>query len=234
MHYAIIAAGEGSRLRHEGVAKPKPLVELAGEPLVKRLCRIFAENHAESITVIVNDMMKDVEPYVRSLAVNMSVPLNVVVKSTPSSMHSFYEVTKDMPPGAKFIVTTVDTIFRPDEFARYVDAFRRSDADGCMGLTYYIDDEKPLYADTDDAGMVTAYRDTPNGNDRTVSAGIYGLTTAAIPVLQECLAEGVSRMRNYQRALLHAGLRLEAFFFDKVIDVDHAGDIEKAETFLNQ
>ena len=139
-----------------------------------------------------------------------------------------------MPAGAKFIVTTVDTIFRPDEFARYVDAFRRSDADGCMGLTYYIDDEKPLYADTDAQGMITAYRDTPNGHDRSVSAGIYGLTTSALPVLDACLAKGVSRMRNYQRALLDAGLCLEAFFFDKVIDVDHAGDIEKAETFLNQ
>ena len=43
--------------------------------------------------------------------------------------------------------------------------------------SYYIDDEKPLCADTDDAGMVTAYRDTPNGNDRTVSAGNHGLAT---------------------------------------------------------
>ena len=30
MNYAIIAAGEGSRLMQEGVAQPKPLVELNG------------------------------------------------------------------------------------------------------------------------------------------------------------------------------------------------------------
>ncbi|MDY3008013.1 MAG: NDP-sugar synthase, partial [Sodaliphilus sp.] len=34
MNYGIIAAGEGSRLAQEGVAKPKPLVELNGEPMV--------------------------------------------------------------------------------------------------------------------------------------------------------------------------------------------------------
>ena len=34
MHYAIIAAGEGSRLAQEGVARPKPLVLLNGVPMI--------------------------------------------------------------------------------------------------------------------------------------------------------------------------------------------------------
>ena len=37
MHYAIVAAGEGSRMVHEGVALPKPLVELEGKPMIGRL-----------------------------------------------------------------------------------------------------------------------------------------------------------------------------------------------------
>ena len=41
MKYAIIAAGEGSRLASEGVEKPKPLVCINGEPLIDRLIRIF-------------------------------------------------------------------------------------------------------------------------------------------------------------------------------------------------
>ena len=36
-------------------------------------------------------------------------------------------------------------------------------------------------------------------------------------------------MRNYQRALVEAGLRLYAYPFGKVIDIDHKSDIEKAE-----
>ena len=39
-------------------------------------------------------------------------------------------------------------------------------------------------------------------------------------------------MRNYQRALLRAGLRLKAFPMGKVMDVDHLSDITKAEKFL--
>ena len=46
------------------------------------------------------------------------------------------------------------------------------------------------------------------------------------------MESGVSRMRNYQRALVDAGLDLKAYPFHKIIDVDHAGDIETAERFL--
>ena len=46
------------------------------------------------------------------------------------------------------------------------------------------------------------------------------------------MKEGVSRMRNYQRALVDAGLRLRAYPFKKIVDVDHAGDIATAEAFI--
>ena len=39
-------------------------------------------------------------------------------------------------------------------------------------------------------------------------------------------------MRNYQRALIAGGLHLKAYPIGKILDVDHAGDIAKAEAFL--
>ena len=47
------------------------------------------------------------------------------------------------------------------------------------------------------------------------------------------MAQGMSRMRNFQRQLVADGLRLKAYPFSKILDVDHAGDIVKAEAFLN-
>ena len=41
MDYAIIAAGEGSRLAQEGVKWPKPLVRLNGVALIDRLIDVF-------------------------------------------------------------------------------------------------------------------------------------------------------------------------------------------------
>ena len=39
-------------------------------------------------------------------------------------------------------------------------------------------------------------------------------------------------MRNFQRALIADGLKLRAYAIDKIIDVDHAGDIATAEEFI--
>ena len=41
MKYAVIAAGEGSRLVEEGIIEPKPLVRINGETMIDRLLRIF-------------------------------------------------------------------------------------------------------------------------------------------------------------------------------------------------
>ena len=54
MNYAIIAAGEGSRLAQEGVALPKPLVKLNGVAMIQRLIDIFAKNDAESILSLIH------------------------------------------------------------------------------------------------------------------------------------------------------------------------------------
>lgn len=231
MNYAIIAAGEGSRLVQEGVKYPKPLVRLNGVPMIKRLIDIFMRNNPTSLSIIVNEQMTEVREYLESLT--LPVPLRLVVKSTPSSMHSFWEVSRGFEEG-KFCLTTVDTIFREDEFARYIEAFEADDsADGYMAVTSFIDDEKPLYIDVDASMDITAFRDAPFDGVRYISGGVYGLTAPALKVLAECMDRGVSRMRNYQRALVDAGLRLKAWPFDKIVDVDHAGDIATAEAFID-
>lgn len=80
---------------------------------------------------------------------------------------------------------------------------------------------------------ITAFLDKPFEGVKYISGGIYGLSHKALPVLERCMAEGVSRMRNYQRALVEAGLDLQAYPFGKIIDVDHAGDIATACRFLS-
>ena len=61
MNFAIIAAGEGSRLAQEGVKWPKPLVRLHGVALVDRLMEVFVRQGATSISIIVNETMTEVQ-----------------------------------------------------------------------------------------------------------------------------------------------------------------------------
>ena len=236
MKFAIIAAGDGSRLRAEGVEAPKPLVKVGGECLIDRLLRIFLANHATEIVVICNEHMTDVARHLVDIQneglAGQPVPLRFVIQSTPSSMHSFHVLSqylRDEP----FVLTTVDTIFDAHEFARYVRTFSSKTAEGAdalMGVTDYIDDEKPLYVGVDEQMTVTGYYDTPQPDSRYISAGIYGLTPRTLTVLDACIERGEHRMRNFQRALVAEGLQIEAYPLTHVFDIDHASDIRKAES----
>lgn len=231
MKFAIIAAGEGSRLSHEGATVPKPLVKIGSETMIGRLFRIFHENGASEIVVIANTLNLQTAEYVRDIIDRGTFgKIRLVVKTTPSSMHSFYELSPYLTDGP-FCLTTVDTIFREDEFKRYINAFKQFKGDGLMGVTDYIDDEKPLYVGTTPDMRITGFHDTNEG-DTFISGGIYSLRPSALPVLRRCVESGQSRMRNFQRALVESGLSLTAFPFSKVIDVDHISDVRKAEDFV--
>lgn len=233
MKFAIISAGEGSRLSQEGVALPKPLVQLNSTPMIDRLIQIFTRNGADKILVIINNEVPLTKEHLMALQQTSEIPLEVITKTTPSSMHSFYELSKHLEDD-KFCLTTVDTIFHEEEFSRFIQYFKESDADGCMAVTDFIDDEKPLYISTDKDLNITGFHDVATPDCKYISGGIYCLTPKAIDTLQGCMDRGMARMRNFQRQLVADGLQLKAYPFRKIVDVDHAEDIAKAEAFLNE
>lgn len=242
MKFAILAAGEGSRLAQEGVELPKPLVKINGEAMIDRLIRIFKDNGAEEIVIITNNLTPLTQNHLRDLQTK-DESIKLIVKTTPSSMHSFYEL-KPLIGNGKFCLTTVDTIFCEKEFGEYIDAFKAYEGDGMMAVTDYIDDEKPLYISTDAEMNITGFHDSlenfaasePGKDGKSVckyiSGGIYCLNEKAFTTLDKCINSGMSRMRNFQRQLVFDGLKLKAYQLSKILDVDHASDIEKAESFL--
>ena len=74
----------------EGVAVPKPLVDLDGRPMIRRLIDVMAAQDPASISVIVNEQMTQVADYLRSLSA--TVPLRLVIRTTPGSLHSLAAV----------------------------------------------------------------------------------------------------------------------------------------------
>lgn len=241
MKYALIAAGQGSRLVSEGVTAPKPLVQVGGVPLLSRLFRIFLDNDAESICIIINEEMTEVRSFLEQQQSQLPVPLQVVVKSTPDSFHSFFELMPYLQGEGKFCLTTVDPIFREEEFAAYIRAFCKDDAhDALMAVTDYVDDERPLYVKvagdvaTQDDLRITGYASESYPGFRYISGGIYCMNQRALALLPQAMKAGVSRMRGFQQYLVDAGMQVQAHPFSKIIDIDHAADVKKAELFLEQ
>jgi NDP-sugar pyrophosphorylase family protein len=225
----IIAAGEGSRLIEEGSATIKPLIELNGAPMVDRLIRILKEAGFDSIGMIINESSEAVKDYI--VFKNFDIPIEFIVSDTPSSLHSFEKVVRLAGAGDSFYLFTVDTVFKTLEFKEFVEFCESSlQYDAIMGITSYIDDEKPLYAEIK-KDTIRAFRDEKN-NCEFVTGGLYYFRRNPAFELAECVNSGLSKLRNFLRFLIEKKYKIGYFDFSKIIDVDHISDIKKAEVLL--
>ena len=232
MNFAIISAGEGTRLAADGIDTPKPLISINGISLIDRLIDIFVRHGASSVSVIVNSGNHRTIAHLQ--AKRLDVPFNLAVKSTPGSMYSLHEL-KPFLHGAPFCLTTVDTVFRENEFTAFLNVFRKNHhIDGLMAVTDFVDDEKPLFLDVDKDLRILDFCDERPVAGKYVSGGIYCLQPVAWRVLDITMQSGMTRMRDFQRQLVRQGLRLKAFPFSKIVDIDHVADIVVAEEFIQK
>ena len=209
------------------------MVQLHGEMLIDRLIAVFARNRAESVHIIINENSAVLETHL--LQAKYPVPVHIVKKTTPSSLHSFYELLKSTEAPNDFCLTTTDTVFKEEEFKAYIQAFEaETTLDGLMAVTSFVDDESPLFVRADEQLRITDFCDTNDQPMPYVSGGIYCLRSKALAQVTRAVESGTNRMRNFQRRLVAEGLQLKAFPFQKIVDIDHVRDITTAELFLGE
>jgi NDP-sugar pyrophosphorylase family protein len=228
MKAGIIAAGDGSRLKSEGVTVPKPLVLVDGVPLIERLIATFIRHNVTEVVCIVNEYSLDVKKFIESRC--FSVPITFVVKTTPSSMHSLFALAPHLLEG-KFLLSTVDAIFNEEEFALFLNhAQQQSAADGTLAVTNFIDDENPLYVQMDDAQRIRSF--SKSEHSPWITGGLYSFHPRIFKEIDAAMEQKIERLRNFLGHLLSHGYSLEGFPFSKIIDVDHVHDIHVAEELL--
>lgn len=218
----IIAAGEGSRLRQGGFAMPKPMVPIAGVPLIESVIRNLTAGRVAPLAVIFNEDERQCVDWVQARFPGLDIEF--IVKTTQSSLESFGEVVA-RHPGGRMLVSTVDAWCVEADFVRFVDAAARRPLDATvLAVTPLIADEKPLRVAVGADGRVT---DVGGDAGDLVTAGIY-LVPERVRGLRP--PAGLPRLRDFLRWLVQAGEPVYGEIIEQVIDVDRAEDVALAET----
>ena len=187
---------------------PKPLLPIAGVPLIGRLLGAVQPLMPEAIVCIINNQGTSVADYVRQHY--PALPIQFVQQDTASSYESFTVLCAHLR-GSPFLVTTVDSVFPPDFLPQFVAAASQQPGmDMMLTLTTFIDDEKPLHVRLDAHQRIVQLGDAARGSAYVTSGFYYcsptyqcGLRCARADTCQ-CLT-GVLRLAVAAR-LLVAGL----------------------------
>jgi NDP-sugar pyrophosphorylase family protein len=227
MKAGIIAAGLGERFRAAGIATPKPLVEVGGRTLLERTIDAAAAAGAEEIALIVNAEYREVERAVREHA--WPVPVHVTVKTTPSSMESFFTLAPRLE-GSPFLLLTVDAIFAPGALEGLARAGLAAGPAGTLAVTSFVDDEKPLWARLD-GGRITELGPGAAGSG-WITSGMYFFFPLVYAHVEEARRRKLGALRQFLALLLEKGERLHGHPVGKSVDVDRPEDVAVAEEFL--
>jgi NDP-sugar pyrophosphorylase family protein len=216
---AVIAAGEGSRLKSLGV--PKPLVEVAGVPLIEHVLGNFEAAGIRSAAVIFNESERDCAAFVRERFARLVS--TILVKTTRSSLESFRAVLEAAPAG-RLLVSTVDAFCPRRDFVHFVErAAQLPTASTVLAVTRYVDDEKPLWVHLARHGRVSA---VGGSSGDAVTAGIYVFPER---VRRLGVPPELGRLRDFLAWLAKSGEPIQALEIEKVVDVDRAEDLAAAE-----
>jgi len=218
----IIAAGEGSRLRRAGFAMPKPMVPIAGVPLIESVIRNFHAARIAPLAIIMNEQERACVDWVRARFPDLDVEF--IVKTTRSSLESFGEVIARYP-GGRMLVSTVDAWCVETDFVHFVEAAARRPAEATvLAVTPLVADENPLRVSMTADGRVT---DVGGDAGDLVTAGMY-LVPERVRTLRA--PAGLGRLREFLAWLARSGAPVYGEVIERVVDVDRAEDVALAET----
>ena len=217
----ILAAGEGSRLRSDGWAESKPLVLVAGVPLIEHAIENFVAAGVERVAIIFNEAEDDCAAFVRSRF--PSLPFELLLRTTASSFESFRALSGVMPSG-RALFSTVDGWCPRADFAAFVRAAVAAPVEeSVLAVTPFVDDERPLWVRTRTDGSV-AEIGAESGD--AVTAGAYLFSARARELASSAPAD---RLRGFLRWLVTEGEPVRAVSIAQVVDVDRGRDVQVAE-----
>jgi NDP-sugar pyrophosphorylase family protein len=225
---AIIAAGRGDRLRGASGGIPKPLVDLAGEPMIVRQARAMLSVDARPVHVIVNS---ETAGLMKERALAMPAGVDLCVRDTANSMESLLTLGERIS-GERFLLATVDAVTNREEFRRFVaratnltDPSGGHGLDGALGVINWRGDRNPLFVQLTGNNLISGLG---KSESTKVTAGVYLFSTEIFAHGAEARAVGLNAMRQFLAHLLTRKMRFAAIQMDNVVDVDEGEDLEAA------
>ncbi len=215
MKLVIPLAGYGTRMRPHTYVRPKPLVNVAGKPVLAHILDRFQEFDIEEAIFIVGYLGEQIADYVDA-HYDFPVTRYVEQRQLKGQAHALW-LAREYLSGPLFIVF-VDTIADGG-----LDGVRTTDADGLAFVKEVEDPRRFGIAMTDDQGRIVRFVEKPETMEhRLALIGQYWLREGQqlVAAIQELLERGIQTKGEYYLAdALQLMIDRGALFVPQEVDV---------------
>ncbi|MEO1624959.1 MAG: sugar phosphate nucleotidyltransferase [Bacteroidota bacterium] len=228
MKIIIPMAGRGSRLRPHTLTIPKPLLPIAGKPIVQRIVEDLSasvQEGIEEVAFIIGDFGQEAEEKLQQIAKDVGAKCSIYYQEEPLGPAHAIQCAKDSLDGP-CVVAFADTLFRADF------SFDTS-ADGIIWVQKVEDPSSFGVVKTDADGIITDFVEkSPVFVSDMAIVGIYFVkqATQLRDTIQHMLDNQITDKGEFQittalELLKQGGTRFEAGQIDEWLDCGNKDNV---------
>lgn len=183
MQIIIPMAGYGKRLRPQTFSRPKPLINVAGEPMLKFILDALAQVKIDEYIFVVGHLGDQIEEYIRK---NTDINARFVTQDEMVGQSHAVYLARDYIDGPGMILFA-DTLFEAD-----LSVIEKTDADGIAFIKDVKDPRRFGVVELDDTGRVSRFVEKPTSMDNKQAViGFYYIrdTAAMLKAIEKQIAE---------------------------------------------
>lgn len=176
MKAVILAAGKGKRLRPITATRPKPLIPLAGKPILEHNILGLINSGIDSLLLIVGYKEEMIKDYFRSGKEKFNIDINYITQEEYLGTAHAAGYAKDFVKNDDFLLLYGDLLVDSNLFSQLIRKFQSIQCDGVISLTEVKDPQNYGVITLDSKGFVENIIEKPSlelhaGN--LANAGIY-------------------------------------------------------------
>ena len=195
MKLVIPLAGYGTRMRPHTYVRPKPLINVAGKPVLAHILDRFQAFDVDEAIFIVGHLGEQVAEYVDT-HYHFPITRYVEQRELKGQSHALW-LAREYLQGPLFIVF-VDTIFDGD-----LQVVNRTDADGIAFVKEVEDPRRFGVAVTDEGGRVLRFIEKPDSMEHRLAViGLYWIREGErlVDAIRELLEKDIQTKGEYYLA----------------------------------
>ena len=188
MKAVLLAAGEGNRLRPITTSRPKPLIPIAGKPLLEHTILGLKEAGIDSILLIVGYKQQMIEDYFKDGLDDFGVKIEYITQKEHLGTAHAAQYAKDFVGDDEFLLMYGDILVESEVFKSIVQQFNNFKPEGVISLVRVENPEEFGIISLNNEGYVEKITEKPPkganlGN--LANAGIYIFTPMIFQAIQE-------------------------------------------------